>query len=368
MNLQAIRGRNQRGIAFLPEALDTDSDYAQLTFEGTHVLTSIKKNPKIPKSTIILDMKHYDSLGLSEGAKIQVQFIKADIPICTEITLQVLSDRLIESDRIVEVFSRKIEDLEPYLDGMILEEGRRYIIEDLGVSLISAKVTPKSRSLNAARVVWPRVLKVYLEAIKNPKRYNFYIIAESGASFEKDDIEYDSGFISRNRTTLNLIEKLLPEILQDLSFFGSLIFSEEFSEFSHDSSTDMDIKAVNEYTTWVQRTIADHSSKHSNPSLAIENGIRFASQFYEENHLPTYVLFISSGTYTQGVNPLPLVRNLLSSTENIFIGCIGVGNSIDDAILNEIAEIGQGIMINLTSTTQLDEVTKEIHLWVTKDV
>lgn len=367
MKLQAVRGRNQRGISFVSAAIDLPDGPALLSHEKSSVLTTIKKNERIPAENLIIDKRQFDVLNLDQKTEVLVESIDEELPICTELVLSISSRRSLDADRIIRAFSQKIEDLEPYLDGLILEKGRAIYLEELGVLIKPSMLNPSSEHFNAARVKWRRLLKVYLEAARAAKGFNLCIVVELGAASRKVDV-LSSSAKGTPASRLDLAQEFVIGILHDLRdkeiLFNSLGYSKGLSIFSKDEPTKLTDAVTLTYDQWLNSCKNDHEGKPSNLALALQSGIEVSSRMHQKNQQPVFMILFSSGGYSHGTNPVPVVRNLLSGTESIFLACVGIGNQLDDTLLEAIANRGKGIKLLINDTSQIAHARNQLINWM----
>ena len=368
MKLQAIRGRNQRGISFVSEESNIPSGIVTISSADGSTLSVLRKYPSVPSDQIVLDKRYYDFLGLNEENEVAVEKSTESIPFCTEFTLQVSSERMLDAKEIIKVFSKKIEDLEPYLDGLILQSEKKYFLDELGVSIRPTSINPISESLDAAIVDWNRVMKVYLEAGGASSKYNLCLVIELGAASRKLDIKTKSGEMADNIPRYALAQEVANLVISglsnDSSLFYSLAFSTELSHFSQDNPILVTQNLIDAHSVWLGKSLETHEHKASDLGAAIDYAIKISRAMSRENKLPTMILILSSGIYSHGVNPIPVVRNLLSGTEGIFLVCIGLGDRIDLELLEAISEEGNGFMYHMNQRTQLNQASVQIEKWM----
>ncbi|MFW9919849.1 MAG: VWA domain-containing protein [Candidatus Thorarchaeota archaeon] len=371
MKLQAIRGRNQRGISYVSDNLDMPTGTVKLIAEKASVFATLKKNDRVLEEQIILDKRHFDFLDLKSDDLIAIERVKDDIPICTELVLSISSKRALDASRIVEALSQKIEDLEAYIDGLILETDKTFYLEELGVAVTPSAMVPLSNDLNAARVAWRKVMKIYLRAARSADNFNLCTLMEIGASSQKRDISLesnDSGPSARYEISQSLVIALAREYTGKNVIFAPLAFSTNVSDFSEDDTIMLTDDVIEQYEKWVLHCVDDHKGNASDLTLALETGVAIAKRSYERNPVPTFIILFSSGSYSHGINPVPIVRNLLSETEGIYLACVGIGSRIDDSLLQAIAANGNGILITIDRVAQLDHAKNQLDNWIKSEV
>ncbi len=369
MKLQAIRGRNQRGISYVSDSIGLPPGTVRLSIGQRSVLSTLKENQRVSTDQIVLDMRHYDYLLQNSQDEIQVEIFEDKLPICTELVLSVSSKRTLDAKRIIEAFSQKIEDLEPYLDGLILETGKEFFLEDLGVLVTPLSLKPISQAHNASKVMWKRVMKIYLKADDEIRSFNVIAILELGASSWKDDIAIPGTELHHPRYEVS--KRILRLLAQNLSnnevHFASVAYSKDVSLLAEDEISSLSVDTVERLDEWINKRLEDHKGNASNLGFALETGIEQASKM-STSHCPTFIILFSSGTYSIGVNPIPIVRNLLSGTEGIFLACLGIGKGIDLSLLEAIAQERKGIFLRIDEMSQVDQVILQLVKWIKSEV
>jgi len=372
MKFQAIRGRNQRGISFVSEDSDVPLGIVRISSNQESTLSVLKKFQRVPPMKVVLDKRYYDILRLNDDIDVTLEQYDEKIPYCTEFSLQVSSERMLDAKEIVQVFSKKIEDLEPYLDGLILQIGKGFLFEELGVTITPTSLKPVSRTNDAAIVDWKKVLKVYLEAGSKSSNFNLCLVIELGAASRVLDIKTNSDEaidnVYRYEIAHDIGNLLIPRLSTKESLFYSIAFSTELSHYSKDMPIVATRNLIDEHSDWLQKSLETHNGKPSDLAAALDYAIKIARAMKRENGLPTLILLLSGGSYSYGVNPVPIVRNLLSGTEGIILACIGLGARIDVELLEAIAKEGNGFIYHMNQRSQLIQVKEQIEKCLKSEV
>ncbi len=337
------------------------SEPVRITHGSESVLTRLNESHRVPADLVVIDKRLYDSLNLEATTEVNIVPIETALPNCSEITLTVSSKRDIDVKEVVKALSKRIEDMEEHLDGLILTIGQKIDLHALGITIRVREMTPKSDALAAARIDWRSVLKVYLEADMGGRCFNLCLVTDVGAASKKSDIFLSSsevevvgdGVVKRYEAANQLSRSLLGILstCEGEPFFSSVAYSDRTTVYRAFDSEDGIVKdissmhsasIVESHSEWLSDQIREHSDKPSNPSEGLKVGIEKAEELRRRMSIPTLLVFLSSGTYTLGPNPVMVVKKLLANTLGIHLICIGLGNRCEDSILTAIADSGGG--------------------------
>ncbi|MHA1908073.1 MAG: VWA domain-containing protein [Candidatus Thorarchaeota archaeon] len=375
MKLKAISGKNQRGYSFVAPQGEPFTTPVQLKIGTKYVLTRIRESPRVPQDLVIIDKRLYKSMNAEAGTEVELITVDDDIPHCEEMTLVVSEKRDIDVREVVKALSAKIEDMEDHLDGLILTVGQKLDFDSLGISITVNDITPRSKELGAALVEWRKVLRVYLEANLGSNCFNVAFVMDIGAASRKSDIlTSGDGAVQRIEAADNLSSSLLESLsfCDGTSFFSSIVFSEDV-DILRDSENEgilrIDSRSIGqEHSEWVSSVKENHDGKASNPSDGLAKGIESAKKLRSKNNKPTILLFISSGTYSQGGNPVATVRKELKDAEGISIICVGLGIKCEETLLQAIADSAHGTVVIIKDIDEIPQVKEKIINEIGKDV
>ena len=386
LKLKAICGKNQRGFSFVAPQGESFTDPVQLVLGTKTILTRIRESPKVPQDLIIIDKRLYQSLRAEAGTEVEIVSLDFEIPYCDEMTLVVSAKRDVDVKEVVRALSDRIEDMESHLDGLLLTEGQKLDLDSLGISITVNDLSPRSEKLGAALVDWRKVLKVYLEANLGSHCFNVSLVTDLGAASRKSDIALSGsevevagdGVVRRFEAADHLSRSLLETLsfCDGTSFFSSVVFSEEVDIFtsSDDSDTNSEITRIRSrniaqtHSDWISGLLEKHDGKASDPSSGLKMGIELAEQLQSANNKPTVLIFMSSGTYSHGRNPVATARKLLKGKDKISIICVGLGKRCEESILSGIAEAVQGTVVIINGVGDIPVVKDMIINQTSKDV
>ncbi|MDF1537522.1 MAG: VWA domain-containing protein [Candidatus Thorarchaeota archaeon] len=378
MKLKAIRGGNQRGYSFVSMGSSMTTEPVRITHGSESILTRLNESHRVPADLVVIDKRLYDSLDLEATTEVNIAPIETALPKCTEMTLVVSSKRDIDVKEVVKALSKRIEDMEEHLDGLILTIGQKLDLHPLGITIAVREMTPKSDELAAARVDWRSVLKVYLEADMGGKCFNLCLVTDLGAASKKSDIFLSSsevqvvgdGVVKRYEAADQLSRALLGILstCEGEAFFSSVVYSDRTTVYRafdpedgivKDISNIRSIGIAESHSDWLSEQIKEHSDKPSNPSEGLKAGIEKAEELRRRKAIPTLLVFLSSGTYSLGPNPVTMVRETLANTLGVSLICVGLGNRCEDSILTAIADSGGG-MVSLIKEISDISVVKDL--------
>lgn len=350
--------------------------------DSTRVFSHVRKNSQVPSDSIVIDSRQYDMLVLKPDTEVDLQPVVIDLPCCSEITLSLTSKRVLDARKIAQALSQRIQDMEVYLDGLVLVIGQSVPLDELGVIVTPKQLNPMSIPLQAARVDWKRVMKIVLESDPKPTGFNLCSLIELGAASRKEDISPCEGadsdappiFLARHEAAFQLLSSLIQHQASVTHSF--LVYSAVFSEFVEEfplAENEEYMQAVNSenssgYLTrlenWIESHLNSHDRKATDLASALLRGIEAAKSMRSKSPLPVVVLLLSSGAYSHGKNPIPLVRKLLSETDGIYVACVGFGAHIDTALVSAIAEEADGVMATISECINIPHAQETILGWI----
>ncbi|MHA2433393.1 MAG: hypothetical protein ACXADO_09225 [Candidatus Thorarchaeota archaeon] len=386
MELTAIRGRNQKGISYVHEdEASLDHQLAVVTYSGARVHTDVRSSDKVPSKSMILDSRLFDALDCKESSSVEITIVDVSIPMCSEISLYVESIAGLNSRKVVEAVSRRIEDFKEHLDGLVLRVGQAVSIPELKLRLIVEDIHPVADAPQAARVSWRNVLKINLtpfEPDTSPGRlcFNMCIVSDVGAASKITDILEDeetssSGAVdhenrlTRNRATLLVITHLLAlPNNHEQSLVASIAYAEKAVSFSTTDLPDdngilsFSSKSLGSLGSWVSAEFAEHSSEPSNPGAGLLEGLKTAEELTSDNGLKTAVVLLSGGAFSAGQNPVSVVRGAKIG-DRVKVFCIGLGVESDHELLEAIANAVNGQFLKVHRTSDVILVGAELSKW-----
>ncbi len=376
LKLRPKRGRNQQGICFVShEAIDSNIETFELTCGSNSVYSDIRGSDKVPEGVIILDARIHDMLDCDDTEEIQLIALSAKIPVCTEIHLDVISERALENQTVAHAISKRIDDFQDHFEGLVLRQGQELVISELGVSFLVRLMSPTDSATGAARIVWKQLLKIHLGAIESHPT-NLCIIAEVAAATQIIDVQLgvDDGepnYLTRHQAilqTLEVLERRYQSYEKDAQFAG-IVFSDEVLPFiTFDPQTGEENEITNLHSSsligafrkWVDTMLDEFSNRPSNPGAALRSGLEKAQSLFDKNGLPTTIIFFSSGVYSAGQNPVKISRKNIENLD-VKVLSISVGQDSATDIMEAIAKEGSGIQIHLDSVTKMNPIVDTIN-------
>ncbi|MFW9850995.1 MAG: hypothetical protein ACFFF4_17845, partial [Candidatus Thorarchaeota archaeon] len=380
LKLKAISGKNQRGFSFVAPQGEPYANPVLLVMGPKKVLTRIRESPKVPQDLIVVDKRLYTSLRAEAGKEVEIVEVDFEIPICTQMTLVVSAKREVDVRAVVRALSDRIQDMESHLDGLLLMEGQVLDLDSLGISVTINELTPHSDQMNASLIEWRKVLKLYLEADLGDKCFNVCFVTDIGAASRKSDISKDTeGKIQRIEASMQLSTALIESLsfCKGDSFFSAVAFSEESEVFgTSELEPGIDRKTVRirsrtvaqDYEEWIAGLLDQHGTSASGPSKGLSEGIDLAKLLSNTNNKPTIIVFLSSGTYSIGRNPVATVKKGLTDSDGITIFCVGLGEKCEETILSAIADATNGAVAFIKNIEDIQEVKELILTRIGKDV
>jgi hypothetical protein len=358
-------------------------DMVQILSDSAHVFSQVRRHSKVPSHSIVIDMRQYDILSLMPDGEVEVQPVLINLPYCTEITLSLASRRALDAKKIAQALSQRIEDMDVYLDGLVLVIGQSIPLDELGVIITPRQLNPMSIPLQAARVDWKRVMKIVLESDPKPIGFNLCSLIELGAASRREDIVPCEGpdsvdapatSLARYYVALQLVSSLIRHQVSVTQSFlvRSSVFSEFVEEFPADEGEEH-MQIVNSENSagyllhlrsWIESRLDSHAGKTMDLATALSRGIEDAKAMKSKSQRPVVVLILSSGAYSHGKNPIPLVRKLLSETEGIYVACVGFGAHTNTTLLAAIAGEARGVMATISECIHISRAQDTILGWI----
>ena len=376
LKLRPKRGRNQQGICFVSaDAIDSNIETCELSYKSNSVYSDIRGSDKVPEGVAVLDARIYDMLDCDDSDEIQLVALSDKIPICTEIHLDVISERALENQTVTHAISERIDDFQDHFEGLVLRQGQELTITDLGVRFLVRSMSPTDSTTGAARIVWKHLLKIHLGALESHPT-NLCIIVEVAAATQIADVQLgvDDGepnYLTRHQAilqTLEVMERSYQSYETDAQFAG-IVFSDEVLTFTtFDSQTGEENQITNLHSSsligafrkWVDTTLSEFSNRPSNPGAALTSGLEKAHSLNAKNSLLTTIVFFSSGVYSAGQNPVKITRTKVEDLD-VKVLSISVGEDSATDIMEAIAKEGSGIAIHLDSVTKMKLIVDTIN-------
>ncbi len=380
MKLKAISGKNQRGFSFVTPQGEPYVNPVLLVMGPKKVLTRIRESPKVPQDLIVVDNRLYKSLRAEAGKEVEIVQVDFEIPTCTQMTLVVSAKREVDVRAVVRALSDRIQDMETHLDGLLLMEGQVLDLDSLGISVTINELTPHSDQMNASLIEWRKLLKLYLEADLGDKCFNICFVTDIGAASRKSDIsKATEGKIQRIEAAMQLSTELIESLsfCKGDSFFSAVAFSEESDVFgSSELEPGIDRKTVRirsrtiaqDYEEWISGLLDKHGESASGPSIGLSEGIDLAKLLSNTNNKPTIIVFLSSGTYSLGRNPVATVKKGFTDSDGITILSVGLGEKCEATILSAIADATNGAVAFIKTIDDIQDVKELILTRIGKDV
>jgi hypothetical protein len=364
LELEAVKGRNQRGISFVHPSV-TVVRTARLSFQGTETFTDIRTSDQVASGSIIIDSRIYDELACTQHCEISLTAVPEEIPDCNELSLLVDSLKGLENKKVVDEVSNQVEDLREHLDGLIVKSGQRIVVADLGIRLVVDEVKPVAEGLQASRIIWNQLLKVNLTALADvPSCFNICYAIDVAASSEIDDVEMVDGSQRKTRleTGLSVIQSTLtsPSECPD-ALVSAVAFGETPQQIGsvEGEALELNSESFHQIHEWLTAQNADHNDEPSDPGKALELSLQVANELKSQNHLPTVVMLISGGAFTSGRNPVSMARNI-GASDGVTVSCVALGKESDLDLMRAIADAGKGSLIHIGQYKDVTQVIERI--------
>ncbi|NWF96719.1 MAG: VWA domain-containing protein [Candidatus Thorarchaeota archaeon] len=375
MELKLLQGRNQQGMSFTsPGCLGGNVKTVIIRSEGRLVLSDVRHSDRVPANSIVVDARIADALLAREGTAVLVEAADEDIPVCEEISLSVSSHTGLDSEKVASAVSKRVTDLKPYVEGLILRSGQELRADDLRLTFRVKSVTPMSTTHRAARVLWKRLNRVEIEATREAECYNLCCVFEMTSTVHRSDISMDGRMVTEWQAALQTASDLLNDLMscEAVALFSAMMFSssvETFKTYDPDSGQESEFCTVDTpdvakmLSLWMSNREKDHRGSPASPGLAIERALGLAYDMTRKNGLPTVVLLFASGAYSAGPNPVKLAT-VDPGQERIAVFTVGLGSSADMDLLDAIAESGRGSGIRVSTDVDAEAVERAVHDWV----
>ncbi len=378
LRLRAKRGRNQQGLCFVStDTFDSSSSTCELSCGSESIYSDIRESAKVPEGIIVLDARVFDMLKCND--EVTITLLSDKIPTCTEINLDIISQRDLHTHTVAQAISKRIDDFQEHFEGLILQKGQEFTISDLGITFVVRSLSPTDPVTNGARIIWKNLLKIHLGALESHAT-NLCIIAEVSAATQISDVQIWGDVnvdrtVSRHKAILQALERIENKFnaYGNEAQFAGIVFSDAVFPFiTYDSQTGEESETtalhssslIEAFRKWFDTSLDDFSNRPSNPGAALKHGIEQAQSLNESNSLSTTIVFFSSGIYSAGQNPVKVTRMNLGDRP-IRILCISVGQDSATDIMEAIAKEGNGKSIHMTSEDSMDSIVNAINEMMT---
>jgi len=380
LNLKTIRGRNQRGLSYVSEIPETVSHpIVKITINGREVFSKLRAHDSVEEGSVVLDYRLYDELGCDTNSQVEITSIDESIPLCTDIHFSVKSTRAGDVQKVIQAISDRIDEFKEHFDGLILKKGQVIHIEPLNLHFAVKDMTPCTTGSSISQISWDHILKINLEpAVESTTKrlcYNLCSLVDLGAASHISDVigtadleQSNSESLPRYRASTKILSSIISNLLsctESIPLFTSIVYSDEHEVFSTYDLINGNPTLMTEIQTvslqevheeWISEKLTGYSKRASNPSLAFEIGIPLSVRLSETNDLPTILLFMSSGTYSQGSNPIKTIQSQIENIQEMFLVCVGLGTKQDESLLQGIADEGNGIFVPVKTVDDFGKV------------
>lgn len=368
MNLKATQGRNQKGLCFVSEdEVPFKEGVYQISYHGKIMLADIRTSANVPQSLIILDQRIFSWLSCKNESEVLLEEVTSIIPTCSEIRLAITSTRDLDNRTIADAISQRVNDLHDDFDGLILQVGKSFQIERLGIVFTVKSLSPMDTSYQAARIAWDSLEKIHLDPVESLTPFHIVCIVEVGAAAQICDVSKESeNNVPRYEATLEAIRqisKVYSNYGSDAQFRG-FAYSDEivpFMLFDPETGNPTEVSLIHSaslfiaFIDWIETLIPNHKGRASNPGEALKHGIESAEEFTKSNFIPTIILFFSSGVHTSGPNPVKIVKKNISS-DGPTILCFAPGLKSNFDVMSAIAKSSHGKAINVSDFEEVSTI------------
>ncbi len=372
--MQAIRGKDQRGISFVrPEDWLSDDKVASISCQGRTVYTDIRTAQAVPLGHIVIDSKLYDSLSCSgkDGVEVIPESIAPSV--CKTLTIEVQSLAGIGSRRVKEAVSERIRDFGPHLDDLLVTEGQQLNLQSLNLRLTVLGLSLFDSRGTIGRIRWPRLEKIELVGGETPDMCAFVILVEMSrirGLQDEDDAAQSGAWASTP------FSEILIRLLAGLRAFSAsnptnvvvsvIAYSSQtdiFLTYEPDSGqkrkwSEIDMEG---YLEALQNWLADqkgiHDSQPSDPGLALQTGFAVVDEMRDDGLYPVCIALLSTGRYSIGQNPVSVVRR---QPGNITTFSLGLESASDEDMLKAISEAGRGRAIMMSRITDMQLMVEDM--------
>jgi hypothetical protein len=376
MNLKVKQGGNQKGLCFVSdEEINLEIGVYEISFRGKQILVDLRKSHRVPTGQAIIDSRIFSWLGCEDNA--EAFFIRntSNIPLCKELELSVSSTKELDNNAITDAISKRISDLKDDFDGLILQINQKLQLDHLGIQFIVNSLNSIDGSCHSCRVMWNDLEKMHLTPDVKIPAYNLICVIELGAAAHISDVLQNS--TDGNQISIPRYEiafEVLKQIILDYpgygtgSHFSGFIYSDEvvgYSVFDRQTGTPVQSSVLyskdllQSFSDWARKEIMNHKNRPSNPGHALTSALQRGLSFPESSEHPTVILLCSSGVHTHGPDPVKVVKKSLGS-RRIPIFCVSTGEGSNKDVLQAIAEITNGKMIEITSLSSVTMINETI--------
>lgn len=371
MALQARRGRNQKGICFVPSSCShLDHKVCSLSAARQECLADVRVDSRVPSSSVVLDSRIFDRLMVKESEEVQLEAHNESVPNLSQATFGLHSTRGLDNLKVASAISKRVNDLREDLEGLILADGDEFLVARLDIEFTVLDISPSSPS----RVSWNELESIHLVPKRGAAPSNLVVLGELGASAHIEDCRaVESNPMFRYSSFIGFLEELREsfEGFSKDSLFAGLGYAEEVQVFStydsesgerSETSSLASPSMIAAYKGWFEKMLPDRRRSASNLGDAISDAVRSAEVIRNENNLPTVFLVFSSGVFSAGPNPVKTIKRAqdLSGTLFLFLHCgDGVQLDILEAMADEVGgsllkiDSGEGIRRAVSSVNNL---------------
>ncbi|RLI57813.1 MAG: hypothetical protein DRO87_02605 [Candidatus Thorarchaeota archaeon] len=346
MDLQALRGRNQRGICFASSHDSLSPGVYSLSHLANKTLADVRVSERVNSGTIVLDSRVYDLLACRDTCIVSLSPVSSNVPIVKELGVRIESTKGLDSTKIADAISQRVNDLRDDFDGLILQSGQELAVERLALRFFITDVRPTGPS----RVEWSHLERLLIEAKPVVKPCNVVVTMEIGGAARVEDAVLGS---STGLSRIDVFVASLSEFIRKFDqlgneqLFGGFAFSDEVVQFEfYDPMTGapqeyaplLSKSPIEAYLEWVKGLLPDHDRAPSDLGDAISDSIELAQRMTKENGLPSVVMLFSSGVFSAGPNPVKSARRG-QDQENLKLALVTAGGGSQLDILLAVGDI-----------------------------
>jgi hypothetical protein len=379
LNLKVKQGGNQKGFCFVStEVPELENGVCEIGNNSGKILADVRKSTKVTKDTIFLDSRIFSLLTCTEGSDVSVVPLGLDIPTCRTLELTVTSMKGLDNRAISEAISKRINDLIDDFEGFVLQENQRLLVTHLGIQFSVKSLEPMNDRSKSCRIKWDKLERIHLEPVSSMSPYNLICVVEVGAAAHISDVlqnasQSEAKLVSRYATALRVLNHILSRYSgygTDTKFSG-FAYSDEiaaYSVFDPETGTLIEMTSlysksvIEAFIEWVDKVVQTHKSRPSNPGLALTATIERASEISEENDFPTIILLCSSGVHSSGPNPVKAVKKGIELVQ-VPVICISLGSESNVDVLKTIADITNGLIIEISDTDEIVMINDTLAEW-----
>ncbi|TFF92156.1 hypothetical protein EU545_01875, partial [Candidatus Thorarchaeota archaeon] len=311
MQVRAKRGLNQKGICYLNSKYSgLDGQVCRLSSGVNGCLADIRLNENVSSDMIVLDLRVFAVLGVQEGDAITVAGADLSVKPASEIALSVSSTQGIDSAKVADAISKRVQDLREDFDGIILQEGDSIQVDRLGLGFSVTEIRPES----PGRITWSRLDNIRLipRGEDDAGPMNLVCAFEVGGAAHIKDANKDEGFSQpRYQMWFHFLSGLshMQGVFGRGGEFAGLAFSDDvhFLE-TFDSETGRpretarldSASVITAYEEWIRGLLDEKQRSPSDLGDAVSDSIAIAEGLVETNNLPVVVVVFSSGVFSVG--------------------------------------------------------------------